>query len=87
MPQLTLPHLTLYSRPGCHLCDDMKAVVDRVAARVPLSLDVVNIDDDATLTTRYGLEIPVLLVDGRKVAKYRIEEAVLERTLRARATA
>ncbi len=65
----------------------MKAVVDRVATRVPLSLEVVNIDDDAALTARYGLEIPVLLVDGRKVAKYRIAEAVLERTLRARATA
>ena len=65
----------------------MKAVVDRVATRVPLSLEVVNIDHDATLSGRYGLEIPVLLVDGRKVAKGRIKEAVLERTLRARATA
>ena len=87
VPQLTRLRLTLYSRPGCHLCDDMKAVVDRVAARVPLSLEVVNIDDDAALTARYGLEIPVLLVEGRKMAKYRIEEAVLERTLRAHATA
>ena len=84
---MTLLHLTIYSRPGCHLCDDMKTVVDRVSARVPLSLEVVNIDGDAALTGRYGLEIPVLLVDGRKVAKYRIEEAVLERTLRARPTA
>ncbi len=82
-----LPHLTLYSRPGCHLCDEMTAVITRVAARLPLSLDVVNIDDDAALTARYGLEIPVLLVEGRKVAKYRIEEAALERALRARATA
>ncbi|MEQ1898087.1 MAG: glutaredoxin family protein [Vicinamibacterales bacterium] len=87
MPQLTLSHLTLYSRPGCHLCDEMKAVVDLVAARVPLSLEIINIDDDPALTERYGLEIPVLLVNGGKVAKYRIEEAVLERTLRARATA
>ena len=80
-------HLTLYSRPGCHLCDEMKAVVDLVAARVPFSLEIINIDDDPALTERYGLEIPVLLVDGRKVAKCRIEEPVLERTLRARTTA
>ena len=79
-----MPHLTLYSRPGCHLCDEMKAVIDRVAARLPLRLEVVNIDDDPALTERYGLEIPVLLVDGRKVAKCRIDEPVLERTLRAR---
>ncbi len=87
MPQLTLLHLTLFSRPGCHLCDDMKAVIARVSARVPVSVDVVNIDDDAGLTARHGFEIPVLLVEGRKVAKYRIEEALLERTLRAHATA
>lgn len=79
-----MPHLTLYSRPGCHLCDEMKAAIDRVAARVPLNLEVVNIDDDPVLSGQYGLEIPVLLVDGRKVAKYRIEDAALERTLAAR---
>ena len=87
MSRRTLPQLTLYSRPGCHLCDDMKTLIARVAARLPLGLEVVNIDEDPVLTERYGLEIPVLLVDGRKVAKYRIEEAVLERTLRAHATA
>lgn len=87
MPQLTLSHLTLYSRPGCHLCDEMKAVIDRVALRVPTNLEVINIDEDPALTERYGLEIPVLVVDGRKVAKYRIDEAALERTLRARTKA
>ena len=87
MSRRTLPQLTLYSRPGCHLCDDMKTLIARVAARLPLGLEVVNIDEDPVLTERYGLEIPVLLVDGRKVAKYRIDEAALERTLRARTTA
>ena len=76
--------LTLYSRPGCHLCDDMKAVIERVARTLPLSLDVVDISSDADLESRYGLEIPVLLVDGRKVAKYRVSEAELLRIVGAR---
>jgi hypothetical protein len=77
--------LTIYSRPGCHLCDEMKAIVARVARRVPLTLDEVDISADLALEQRYGLEIPVLLVNGRKVAKYRVTEAELTRMLSARA--
>lgn len=76
--------LTLYSRPGCHLCDDMKALVARVTAgRRDVTLAEVDISTDAALEARYGLEIPVLLIGGRKVAKYRIEEATLRRMLEA----
>ena len=76
--------LTLYSRPGCHLCDEMKAVIDRVATTVPLSLEVIDISADADLEARYGLEIPVLLVDGKKAAKYRVTEGELGRILKGR---
>jgi thiol-disulfide isomerase/thioredoxin len=78
--------LTLYSRPGCHLCEDMKAVVQRVAraAEAPIAVEEIDISTDADLEARYGLEIPVLLVDGRKAAKYRVTEAELARILRAR---
>lgn len=74
--------LTLYSKPGCHLCDEMKIVIERVAARVPLDLQVVDISDDADLGARYGLEIPVLLIDGRKAAKFRVTEGELEEKLK-----
>jgi glutaredoxin len=77
--------LTLYSRPGCHLCDEMKAVVDRVARSVPLTMEVVDISTDAQLEALYGLEIPVLLINGKKAAKYRIAEVELRRILDARA--
>jgi hypothetical protein len=75
--------LTLYSRPGCHLCDEMKAIVDRVTRSIaePSTLDVVDISIDADLESRYGLEIPVLLVNGRKAAKYRVREEELRRLL------
>ena len=76
--------LTLYSRPGCHLCDDMKAIVDRVAQSVPLTLEVVDISTDAELEALYGLEIPVLLVNGKKAAKYRVTETEPTRMLKGR---
>ena len=78
--------LTLYSRPGCHLCDEMKAVVERVtrAAGVPARIEEVDISTDAGLEARYGMEIPVLLVDGKKAAKYRVTEDELTRLLAAR---
>ena len=76
--------VTLYSRPGCHLCDDMKAIVDRVARSVPLNVDIVDISTDPQLEARYGLEIPVLLIDGRKAAKYRVSENELRRIIQGR---
>jgi hypothetical protein len=74
--------LTMYSKPGCHLCDDMKAAIDRIATRVPLTLRIVDITGNAQLESEYGLEIPVLLIDGHKAAKYRVDEWVLEQRLR-----
>lgn len=73
--------LTLYSRPGCHLCDEMKAVVHRVtrAVAMPITVEEIDISTDPELETRYGLEIPVLLVDGRKAAKYRVTDGELTR--------
>ncbi|MGH9345829.1 MAG: glutaredoxin family protein [Vicinamibacterales bacterium] len=73
-----IARLTVYSKPGCHLCDEMKRVIDAVAARVPLTVEIVDISTDPTLTERYGIEIPVLLIDGKKAAKYRVSEKELE---------
>jgi hypothetical protein len=77
---------TIYSRPGCHLCDEMKTVVRRVAAATPapIAIEEVDISTDPDLEARYGLEIPVLVVDAMKVAKHRISEAELARLVRAR---
>lgn len=79
--------LTLYSRRGCHLCDDMKAVITRVSRdlALPISLEEIDISTDADLELRYGVEIPVLLMNGKKVAKYRLTETELARMLSERA--
>ena len=79
-----MTNLIIYSRPGCHLCDEMKAVVRRVSASVPISLEEIDISGDTELERVYGLEIPVLLADGKKVAKYRIGEGELLRLLTSR---
>jgi hypothetical protein len=63
----------------------MKAVVRRVAMTFPLTLEEIDISGDADLERRYGVEIPVLMVDGRKVAKYRVSEDELMRMLTRRA--
>jgi len=63
----------------------MKAVVTRVARTIPLSLREIDISTDAALLAEYGLEIPVLLVEGKKAAKYRIGEEELRRVLAGRA--
>ncbi len=77
--------LTIYSRPGCHLCDEMKAVIERVGRSVPLTVVEIDISGDTELDERFRLEIPVLMVNGRKAAKYRITEGELLRIVEQRA--
>ena len=72
--------VTLYTRTDCHLCEDMRAVVERVARSIPLTIERVDVDTDPQLAATYGAEVPVLCVNGRKAFKYRVDE----RALRAR---
>ena len=62
----------------------MKAVVERVRLALPLEVTEVDISDDPELEQRYGEEIPVLMVEGKKAAKYRISEIELRRILAGR---
>jgi glutaredoxin len=78
--------LTIYSRPGCHLCDEMKSVVSRVirSTRADATIEEIDISRDPKLEAAYGLEIPVLVIDGKKVAKYRVTEEEVGRMLMSR---
>ena len=73
--------LTLYGRPECHLCHDMRAVVEAVRAEVAFDLEEVDVDGDPALVAAYGHEIPVLVVNGRKAFKYRVTSAALRARL------
>jgi hypothetical protein len=78
--------LTIYTRRGCHLCQEMKVIVERVVrdTHEQARIEEIDITNDADLEARYATEIPVLLVDGRKAAKYRITEEHLRRLLNSR---
>jgi hypothetical protein len=73
--------VTLYSKPGCHLCDDARAVIERVCAGLGESYDEISILDDPVLLERYAEEIPVTLVDGRQHDFWRVSEERLRAAL------
>ena len=72
--------VTLYGRDGCHLCDEMRAVVERVARDLSFAVEEVDVDSDPSLVQAYGHDVPVLCINGRKAFKYRVDD----RALRAR---
>jgi len=74
--------LTLYSRPGCHLCEEMKAQLTPIAARYRVAVREINIDSDAALREKFNEEVPVLFLGEKKIAKYFLDLAQLERQLR-----
>ena len=75
--------LTLYTRPGCHLCDAMKRVVDEIAREQsePVTLREVDISGDVDLECRFGTEIPVLICGERVLARVRTTRAKLLESL------
>ncbi|HEY1370912.1 MAG TPA: glutaredoxin family protein [Candidatus Binatia bacterium] len=75
--------LTLYTRKDCCLCDEMKAAVEAAAKRIAISLEEIDVDSSPEFAARYGAEVPVLFINGRKAFKYRVAEKELERRLRA----
>jgi len=71
----------LYSKPGCHLCDDAREVIERVCAEVGTSFDEVDITGDAGLVRTFGEQIPVTFVDGAQHDFWRVDEARLRSAL------
>ncbi len=73
--------VTLYSRPGCHLCDDAREVVERVCADLGTSYEEVDISGSAELLEAYTDQVPVTLVDGRRHDFWRVDEQRLRAAL------
>ena len=73
--------LTLYGRTDCHLCAEMRAVVEAVMREVVATLEEVDVDGDPALAAAYGDEVPVLCVNGRKAFKYRVDAPALRARL------
>lgn len=77
----------LLGRRGCHLCDEAKAALGRIARGVPLRLHETDVDSDFALRERYGLLVPVVLVGGERVSELRLDEAAVRERLTALANA
>ena len=73
--------VTLYGKPGCHLCDEARAVVDQVRRERPFDLREVDITLDPALHARYGERIPVVELDGEEVFELRVDPVELRRLL------
>ena len=69
--------VVLYSRPGCHLCDDARVVLERVRDAIPFALEEVDITSDDALHARYLERIPVVSVEGEEVFEYFVDEDAL----------
>jgi glutaredoxin len=85
LPTESLPaeplEVTLYTRPGCHLCDEAKSQMAPLLAEFGARLREVNIDADPELRELYNLDVPVIFLADRKIAKHRLDPAQFRRQL------
>ena len=75
--------VTLYSRPGCHLCDDARAALERVRREADFHLEEIDIETDDDLHRAYLERIPVVMLDGEHLFDYFVDENALAARLRA----
>lgn len=73
--------VTLYSRPGCHLCEEAKAAIAPLLREFGAVLREVNIDEDSVLKERYGWDVPVIFIGRHKAAKHGVDLAQFRRQL------
>ena len=69
--------ITIYSKPGCHLCDRAKEVVERCRQQADFTMEVVDISQNPELLQRYHDDIPVILLDGKEIARHFVRERKL----------
>jgi glutaredoxin len=74
--------VTLYTRPGCHLCDNARAAIERVRERAPFQLVEIDIESDDALHSAYLERIPVVELDGEELFEYFVDEAMLAARVR-----
>jgi glutaredoxin len=78
---MPLKTVTIFSKPECHLCEEVEKVVQAVALRRRFRLEHKNILDDPVLAEKYKTAIPVIQVEGKEIARYRLTAFALEAAL------
>jgi glutaredoxin len=81
-----MTRVTLYGKPGCHLCEEAQGVVAEVRQRHPFELEEVDITRDPALEARYRERIPVIEIDGEEALELVIEAGELEARLASMAS-
>jgi glutaredoxin len=74
--------VVLYARDGCHLCDDARAVIERVRASERFVFEEVDIDGDDALVRDYGFRVPVVAVDGHELFEISVDPDALRSAVR-----
>ncbi len=75
--------ITVYTRTGCHLCEEAKSAIAPLAAEFSANVCEIDIDSDPALHSRYTNDVPVIFVGHRFLAKYRVDAASLRRALQS----
>ena len=66
------PHVIIYSRPGCHLCDEAKAAIKSAGIDDQFTLEEIDIESDNELLRKYKYDIPVIAIDGAETFIHRL---------------
>jgi len=80
--QFMLKRVTLFTKPGCHLCETVETNLLAVKSRVAFDLDVVNIMVDPVMAAQYGFDIPVVAVDGSIYSRHFLNEVAFEKHIK-----
>jgi glutaredoxin len=77
----TARDVVMYTRAGCHLCDEAWGILETERARTGFTLTRIDVDTDPSLAERFGLEVPVVVIDGRVHFRGRVNPVLLRRLL------
>ena len=75
-------HVIVYSRPGCHLCDEAKATIQNAGCSDRFTLEEINIESDDELLRKYKYDIPVVMIDGVEAFRHRLNVDEFKRLIK-----
>jgi glutaredoxin len=78
---LSKAHVIIYSRPGCHLCDDAKQAIESAGCGDRFTLEEINIESDTELLRKYQYDIPVITIDGRETFRHRVDASAFRQKI------
>lgn len=73
--------IKILSKQDCHLCEEAKETIRRVTKRLPIEVEVIDIEKDPELFNQYRNDIPVIFLNDHKVFKHRVDESKLKKLL------